>query len=322
MLHVGSMYYQDLWSYSSTNLWTQLFPTNGQPQPVGRKYHSGGAIYSSTNISTILFFYGGMDSNNMVLNTWLAVDLGDNCAYYCNIGNPPTCRSFASCVATYTCDWTLPNKFQCNTTCQLQPTGCPPVTSCTEQYLCWDGECQSSVNLCKPLPYCDIGKKRCADGSCSTESDTLCLKSPACGSSLTLCADGTCQATCPYHFGCLPDDNPVMCGDGSCNMTFAACNAGCNQTQTQCFEGCSVSPCTLPDFVMPVEAQDPVQWVLSPGISKSENINFVLGGSKNTNIRGLIQAIGMQSTCCPLVQLVSGVFELWGLQLLHVVFCE
>jgi len=78
MLHVGSMYYQDLWSYSSTNLWTQLFPTNGQPQPVGRKYHSGGAIYSSTNISTILFFYGGMDSNNMVLNTWLAVDLGDN----------------------------------------------------------------------------------------------------------------------------------------------------------------------------------------------------------------------------------------------------
>jgi len=167
---------------------------------------------------------------------------------------------------------------------------------------CWDGECADSMYDCRPIPFCNSGQKRCSDGSCRAESDSTCTANVPCGVNLTLCADGTCQTTCPPYFGCLPNDMPVMCADGSCSSTWEDCNIQCNATYLACFAGCGAS-CNLPDFMMPADIQPLTVWSLTSNVMKTADVNFVLGGSKNSNLRGLLQSTAPRT-------LPSGMYDL------------
>ena len=60
-----------------------------------------------------------------------------------------------------------------------------------------------------------------------------------------------------YHdtmmIGCLPDDKPVHCGDGTCAASLAECNQVCTNATypTKCWYGCTNVSCTqvLLDFI-------------------------------------------------------------------------
>lgn len=162
-----------------------------------------------------------------------------------------------NCYSGVTCPPWSPVKCWDNTCRQLVedcPLQAPCPISLGGRYLCSDGTCARTLDLCASRgTRCAAGMIKCPTGSCAA-SPALCPNATAtsCPDQATLCMDGSCRRTpsiwcrpllCPLHApylcdngacvldvtrcpklnGC-PYDRPIKCqADGSCVASSASC---------------------------------------------------------------------------------------------------
>lgn len=120
-----------------------------------------------------------------------------------------------------------------------------PHSTCNKDYpyLCFDGTCQKSIDLCSLNKPCKAMEFKCQNGQC-VDNQLLCNSNIICSKNNKLCNDGICRDFCPEFNGCS-NENPFMCSNGQCvpNINYCVGYGGCfmnTEKAYKCFDGLCV----------------------------------------------------------------------------------
>ena len=115
----------------------------------------------------------------------------------------------------------------------------PPLCEETMPIRCANGQCATSIAECslatkvKERNGCDDGMFLCADGRCVVSSE-MCRALYVCGSNYVKCGDGSCRVTyelCPRNAKLCPG---TMCGNGECVESEEMCGRKCPKGYSKC----------------------------------------------------------------------------------------
>ena len=115
----------------------------------------------------------------------------------------------------------------------------PPLCEATMPIRCANGQCATSVAECSLATKvnersgCSNGMFMCADGRCVVSSE-MCRALYVCGSNYVKCGDGSCRVTnelCPEKAKLCPKE---MCGNGECVDSADMCGRKCPKGYSKC----------------------------------------------------------------------------------------
>lgn len=181
----------------------------------------------------------------------------------CPPSNPLLCDEKVNCmnsiVECKSAECMYPKPISCiNSKCQDNSSECQLTSpSCKtfpiKEYMCYDGSCRTTSELCPLHKGCEnlSFPFKCANGKCAkTHEDCskydnkllqnddrerllvntiykpneLPLEFITICKNKVLCEDGICRESCPKFNGC-PNSNPLLCSTGHCVKSFSECAA-------------------------------------------------------------------------------------------------